>query len=186
MLAGNMAAPVALPVVDPSALDALREVGVGNSVELSLGGRVDTGAGGPARVRGRLMAFSEGIAIADTPMGAMSFGPTALVEAGALRIVVLKERSYAVAFPQLYQSLGVVIDDLRAVVVKTAGNFQAYDQWRTGLVRPDTPGQTRSNLKELAYASLPRPIWPFDEVPDWKPAPLVVETPAAARDSLRH
>jgi microcystin degradation protein MlrC len=72
----------------------------------------------------------------------------------------------------------VVIDDIRAVIVKSSGNMWGFDRWRTDLFRSDTPGQAQSNLKGLVYTHLPRPIWPLDPLPQWTPNPLIVETPA--------
>jgi microcystin degradation protein MlrC len=62
----------------------------------------------------------------------------------------------------------------KLVVVKTASNFQFFAQWRKQMIRVDTPGTTQSNLSEFEWKRLPRPIFPFDEMPSWCPDPEVV------------
>ena len=88
---------------------------------------------------------------------------------GQIRIVLLELRTFAINHPILYTHLGLNIADASLVVVKTASNFQFFEQWRTGLIRVDSPGMTQSDLTAFHWQRIPRPMYPFDDVPDWQP-----------------
>ena len=57
------------------------------------------------------------------------------------------------------------------VVVKTASNWQFYQQWISQVIRVDTPGATMSHLDQFEWQHLPRPIYPLDELAEWRAAP---------------
>jgi microcystin degradation protein MlrC len=60
-----------------------------------------------------------------------------------------------------YTHLGVEIEAARAVVLKTASNFQYFAQWRGGMVRIDSPGMTQSNLRGFEWERAPVPTHPL-------------------------
>ncbi len=99
--------------------------------------------------------------------GFADIGPVALLETGAVRLVLLARRTYAVNLPILYTHLGLSVDDACAVVLKTASNFQFFAPWSPEILRVDTPGPTQSDLTALPWRRLPRPIYPLDDLPHW-------------------
>ena len=70
---------------------------------------------------------------------------------------------------ELTLRLGLDVDQARAVVVKTASNFQYFDDWRRALIRVDSPGMTQSDLSAFTWTRTPRPIFPFDVDVTWEP-----------------
>jgi microcystin degradation protein MlrC len=68
----------------------------------------------------------------------------------------------------MYTHLGLDIQDAKMVVLKTASNFQYFASYRKHLIRVDAPGMTQSNLHAFSWNRIPRPIFPLDDLPDWK------------------
>lgn len=163
-----------VPVVDAEAVAAAMAAGVAATITLEVGGRHDHRFSRPVRVTGRVAAVSEGVTAEVPERGVCQLGRTALLECGAIRVVLLDSRSFAVNHPLLYTHLGVDVGQARLVVVKTASNFQFFAPWRKQLIRVDTPGTTQSNLSAFEWYRLPRPIDPFDEIIDWKAQPQVL------------
>ncbi len=160
-----------IPVVDAEAVAKAITSGVSSSMTLTVGGRSDHQFSQPVTFDGRVAAISEGVTVEIPDRGVCRIRRTALVECGAVRIALLDNRSFAINHPILYTHLGIDIDTAKIVVVKTASNFQFFAPWRKGLIRVDTPGTTQSNLGDFHWQRLPRPIDPFEEIPEWRPSP---------------
>ncbi|MEX1231086.1 MAG: M81 family metallopeptidase [Planctomycetaceae bacterium] len=162
-----------IPVVDDQAVAQAFAAGVSSSISIPVGGRNDCLFSQPVQVDGRVAALSEGVAVELPDRGVCQIGHTALIECGAVRIVLLDNRSFAINHPVLYTHLGIDVAAAKLVVVKTASNFQFFAPWRKQLIRVDTPGTTQSNLADFNWKKLPRPIDPFDDIYKWQPQPSV-------------
>lgn len=170
MLAENVSSLALVPMIDPEAVDAAFAAGQGSEVTLSIGGKQDNVFSSPVEVTGRVSALSEGETIEVEKRGGCELGRVALLEVGAIRIALMDRRSFAINHPALYETMGLSVADAKMVVVKTASNFQFFDQWRKGLIRVDSPGMTQSDLAAFDWKHLPRPIYPLDELAGWEPS----------------
>jgi microcystin degradation protein MlrC len=179
LLAQSPSGMALVPVVDSAAVDAAFAAGVSATIALEVGGRADREFCKPVKLAGRVAALSAGVTAEIANFGPCLIGRTALVECGAVRVVLMDQRSFAINHPLLYTHLGIDMARARMVVVKTASNFQFFAPWPTDLIRVDTPGATQSDLTAFTWRRLPRPIDPFDEVTDWNPSDVRV---AAGRD----
>lgn len=155
-----------VPVVDPQSVAAARAAGVAATITLDIGGKNDTAFSSPVRLTARVAALSQGVTLDIADRGVCDIGPTALLECGSVRIVLMAERSFAVNHPSLYWHLGIDPSDARMVVVKTASNFQFFARWRRALIRVDTPGTTQSNLAAFTWRKLPQPTYPLQPMSD--------------------
>lgn len=153
-----------VPVVDPEALRAAMEVGVGGILTVELGGKVDNLFSKPVRVVAQVAAVSTGFVVDLGDRGVCDLQKTALLAVGPLRIALLGHRSFAINHPVLYQHLGLDISDAQLVVLKTASNFQFFVRWRKGLVRVDSAGTTQSDLRAFNWQRVPRPMYPLDAI----------------------
>lgn len=169
LLRQQVTATTFLPIVDPAAVAAAHAAGVGAQLTLPVGGTFDRVFSRPVTVTARVAAISLGVTAELPDRGPCELGRAALLEVGALRIVVLDSRTFAINHPILYTHLGLDIADARMVVLKTASNFQFFSRWRRGLIRVDSPGTTQSNLQEFTWQRVPRPIYPLDDLPAWEP-----------------
>ncbi len=172
-----------VPVVDPEAVAAAMSAGVAATVTLNVGGKNDHRFSQPVALTGRVAAISEGVTAEIPERGVCQLGRTALIESGAIRVVLLDSRSFAVNHPLLYTHLGLDVAQAKLVVLKTASNFQFFAPWSKQLIRVDTPGTTQSNLAAFDWHRLPRPIDPFDKLHDWKAQPQVLTSRATAKNN---
>ena len=152
-----------ITIIDPAAVETATHAGVGATVTLSVGGKLDPNTGGPLEVTGRIAALGGGRMEASL-LGFPYYdvGRAALVEIGAVRLVVTEERGVSGNHPSLYQHFGIDVSQARVVVVKTVSNYQFYKPWLSRVIHADTPGATTSHLEDLSWRHLPRPIYPLD------------------------
>jgi microcystin degradation protein MlrC len=157
-----------VPVIDPEALGAAMTAGVGSTINIELGGKVDNLFCQPVRVTARVAATSNGVIVNLADRGICDLRRTALLEVGNVKIVVLDHRSFAINHPVLYMHLGLDVSAAKVVVLKTASNFQFFRQWCKAIIRVDSPGTTQSDLTAFDWKHLPRPIYPLDDLENWR------------------
>ncbi len=158
-----------VPIVDPAAVDAACAAGVGAEVTVSLGGKIDDEFSQPVETTARVVVISENHEGDAGERGRVEIGRVVLLKSGPVHIVVMAAAGFAICHPMLYEHLGLDVDQARAVVVKTASNFQYFDDWRRALIRVDSPGMTQSDLSAFTWTRTPRPIFPFDVDVTWEP-----------------
>ena len=52
----------------------------------------------------------------------------------------------------------------KMVVLKTGGNFQYFSQYKSRLIRADSPGATQSDLTAFHWKNISHPLYPIDEI----------------------
>jgi microcystin degradation protein MlrC len=163
---------ILLPVVDAAVVSAAvrawngRVSGAASAVlgeGIRLGGKVDSVFSSPVDVSGATVeAVWRGTPANVAEIRHAVLPECALLAIGRLRIVVMAEPAGGVNHPTLYESLGIVVSDAVAVVLKTASNFQYFDAWTPRVVRVDAAGMTQSDLTAFDWVRAPRPIFPLD------------------------
>ncbi len=158
-------------IVDPQAVAALIEAGVGNEATVSLGACSGTTLYRPITVTGRIRLISDGAFVhkGEGLRGAtMRRGRTVVLQAGRVHVVVM-ERACLQWDPELYRSVGLEPTDAQIVIVKSPAGFRAaYSPFAAEIRVLDAPGVCTPNLTALPYARIPRPMWPFDPIDDWR------------------
>lgn len=155
-----------VPMLDGPAVQLAFDVGVAGEFQAEVGARLDNVFNSPVEVHGRVASLSPGHHASIGERGGCELGRTALIEVGPVRLVLLEQRSFAINHAVLYEHHGLDVAAARAVVVKTASNFQFFAAWREGMIRVDSPGMTQSDLTAFDWKHIPRPMWPLDEVAD--------------------
>ena len=98
-----------------------------------------------------------------------SMGRAAVLEAGAVRILVA-ERAAMTVDPEIDRSHGIEPERQKIVVVKSPNGFrEAYEPIAKAVFLVDTPGASTPNLTSLPFRRLPRPMYPFDSDMAWRP-----------------
>ena len=150
---------------DPEAVAACVAAGVGNEVELALGGKLDPQDSGPLPVRGRVRLLSDGRYENVGPLwtGARAnLGRTAVLLVAGVEIVVT-ERPNGAFDPAVFTSNG--IDPTRRTVVAVKSQIfapRAYAGLVADAVVVDSPGWATTDFTRLPYRKLRRPIFPLD------------------------
>lgn len=169
MQAGDEAAVILIPIVDPQATAAAFSAGTGARLDIETGARIDNVFSEPVRISASIAALSSNHVVDLGERGRAELGRTALLRTGGICVVVMDSGGYGINHPALYSHLGVDVDQARAVVVKTASNFQHFAPWRRELIRVDSPGMTQSDLAAFEWRHAPRPLYPLDaELADWQ------------------
>jgi len=160
-----------LNIVDPPAVAAMIQAGVGQHVTLRLGAGFSQSFYQPVEVTGYVQLISDGDFVHKGPgfQGVVSHrGRTGVLRIGHIYLVVM-ERPVIQWDPQLYRSLGLEPADAQIVVVKSPAAFRAaYEPLAAEIMILDAPGVCSPNLRALPYQRVKRPLYPLDEIEDWR------------------
>lgn len=157
---------VLAPIVDPQAVAAAFAAGVGATVHVTLGGRLDPERFTPLPFSGRAHLLSDGSFLSETARQRWEAGQTAVLVAEHATIVVTS-RPVSLYDRSLFLAHGQDPADFDAVVVKSPHcEPRFYSAWGALLLNVDAPGSTSANLPYLGHTRSPRPLFPLDaEVP---------------------
>ncbi|TBW36806.1 M81 family peptidase [Siculibacillus lacustris] len=154
------------PMVDPETAALLHTRQPGERVAIALGGKTDPRFGGrPLELEVELVSLHDGRLIGNGPMLgglAMSYGPTAVVAVGGMRILVVSEPMQMRDLAQ-FQTFG--IDPAAATVVglKSMQHFRAaFAPIAEEIIVCDSGALCTMAYERLPFAKARRPIWPLD------------------------
>ncbi|MCW4048505.1 MAG: M81 family metallopeptidase [Candidatus Bathyarchaeota archaeon] len=150
---------------DPDAVDMAIKAGIGETIEVMLGGHTDEMHGAPVKVTGKVKVLSDGKFINEGPMGTGSesdSGPTAVLEIGGNDVIVTTKRIQPLDLA-LYKNLGIDVTEKKFVVVKSSVHFRAsHEPVAAQVIELDTPGLTSPRLAGFGFKNIRRPIFPLD------------------------
>jgi microcystin degradation protein MlrC len=156
-------------IVDPSAAAAAHRAGVGASIDVGLGGALDTGRFSPMPVTARVRSLSDGCSRLETMKTALDAGPTAVLEFDNFTVVVFS-RTLSLFDRAMYYSNGLDPRDFDLIVVKSPHTeHHMYDAWVDANFNIDVAGATSANLKSLGHSICARPMFPLDEGVEFNP-----------------
>ena len=167
MLAQGITSTALVPIVDARVVEAAIQAGVGSQITVHVGGTIDRVFARPLEVTARVAGIGGGRLYAKV-IGLESFdmGRAVLLEVGSIKLVVSEYRGIGGNHPIVYQHFGLDPGQAKMIVVKTAGNWQYFQEWISEVIRVDTPGATMSHLEDFDWRRIPRPIYPLDDL-DW-------------------
>ena len=157
--------PALVPVVDPEVAAICHRAGVGATVEVDLGHKVDPRWGDPIRVKGRVGGIGDGRF--DYSGGIFAgtggdMGPTAVLEIGSVQVLVTPHATYDWMDEQ-YRAMGLDPSAARFVVAKNPMNYRmAYGEIAREIFILDTPGPTPATVRHFDFQKLERPFFPVD------------------------
>jgi len=71
--------------------------------------------------------------------------------------------------PEQFISLGISPKEMKIIVVKSTTDFKAnYEPLAKEIIMLDTPGPCSSNLLDLPFKNIKRPMYPWDQMDDYK------------------
>jgi len=158
-------------IVDPVAVAAMFDAGVGAELTLTIGAGSGVPFYQPIELSGRVRLLSNGDFV-NKGLGFQGVvfrrGRTAVFDIGRIALVVM-ERAVIQWDPELYRSLGLEPRDARIVIVKSPAAFRAaYEPLAAEVVVIDAPGVCSPNLRALPFTRARRPIFPLDEITTWR------------------
>lgn len=171
LLAAGYQGTALIPIVDPGAVAAAFETGVGNLVRTTVGGALDKTRFTPLPIEGRVRLLSDGWFHSETTRELWQAGRTAVVQIGGFTII-LTSRAVSLYDRALFLAHGCDPQHFGAVVVKSPHcEPHMFKAWAARYVDVDAPGSTSANLRSLGHTRCARPVFPLDA--DVKFAPVV-------------
>lgn len=168
MLDANLQNVVFYAICDPEAALLAQKAGVGNTLTLKLGCKIDPKVGGgPLEVTAHVVTLTDGRFIAYGPMGSgewRNYGLSALLRVGGIEIVIISANGQATDVAQV-TSLGVDITKKSTIVVKSMQHFRAaFEPVAREVIEVDTGALSTKDFPSRPYQNVRRPIWPLDEI----------------------
>ena len=158
-----------IPMIAPETVDRLIAAGKGATVTLPLGGHAATAFFKPLQVTGTVRAIGGGmVKLADHHQHEIDMGKTVVFEVGPVTLLISELRGVAGNLPEVYRALGVEPRDYKMAVLKTASNFQYFASISSRVIRVDTKGPGQSDVVDLPWERIPRPIYPLDPIASWR------------------
>jgi microcystin degradation protein MlrC len=139
-------------ISDPLAVTACFAAGVGQDVEVSLGGKLDPVHAQPLPVRGTVAAL-----LSDDPVG----GRIAVLRAGGVQIILTSRRK-PYHYLQDFTNLGLDPATHKITVVKIGYLEPELRQIARHALLALTPGAVNQDIPALNYQRVIRPIYPLD------------------------
>jgi microcystin degradation protein MlrC len=156
------AAFVLLPIVDEPTVKMAFAAGIGSTITTKIGGTLDPQRFTPLEITAKVRLLSDGRFRSESFGEEWLAGPTAVLEAGNITIVVssravnLYDRSFFYAHGQNPARFDVV------VIKSPHCQPHMYADWCTQMVHVDAPGSSSANLPYLGHTRCARPMFPLD------------------------
>ena len=150
--------------------------GIGASFKAKFNSAEEDSLSQPFEAQAKVLALSDGAIIGRRGLlkgTTAAMGPSALLQIGGVSVAVISNRQQCME-PMQLECLGVQLDKLRTLVVKSRGHFRAgFDEnfKPKQIFEVDCPGLTSPNLHNFKWTRLPRPVFPLDEAISWS-API--------------
>lgn len=156
---------------DANTASQAHAAGTGAMIKVSLGGFTDVLHGAPVIAEAYVKTLTDGKFTLVNPMGAGSvvdLGKMARLIIGNVDVLVGSNRAQTLD-AQLFVLHGIDVNSMRIIALKSQQHFRGGFQEIAGtIIRADTPGFTTSNLSQLPYKNITRPIWPLDPLPEFQ------------------
>ena len=152
---------------DPEAAAACVAAGVGTTLTVPVGGKVDPSHGSPVTVTGRVRTLSDGRFIYKGPMARGvegRLGPTAVLDVNDVKIILISHRRQTLD-PEMIRIVGIDPLAEKILVVKSSIHYRAaFEPIARAILEVDAPGLSSSHLGRFAFTRVRRPIFPLDEL----------------------
>lgn len=186
MLIYDWKKPALVTMVDPEVVAEAARLGVGSELKTSIGGKRDSRFSLPLTVAVRVAKVFDSRFVMSGHLARnlpVDMGPSVLLQAGNIHIVVTS-RSGPHFAPQLFQAAGLDPFAAQLLVAKSPCGFRAaYAPYARQIHIVNAPGCAPSDFWNYPYRHILRPLWPWDDIPDWHADPIVR---SGAQQTLGH
>ena len=160
------------PFFDPLVARQAHRLGIGAQFDATFNSEETSEFSQALSCKVKVLALHDGVIVGRRGILAGrsgSMGATALLQSNGMYILVVTRR---VQFcdPAMIECVGISLDQLRGLVVKSRGHFRAsvdevFSDER--IIEIDVPGLTTPMLERIDWQRVPRPIYPLDRSMDW-------------------
>ncbi|MEQ8675319.1 MAG: M81 family metallopeptidase [Aggregatilineales bacterium] len=157
MLAANTQNSVYAAIADAEAVNKCGEA-LGETVSLTVGGKLDTRHGIPLHISGRVIAL----------YGDTQYGRQVVMQVEGVRVILTERRVPFISLGQ-FDNLGIDLRKVNIVGIKLGYLFPELRAIAGKSVLALTPGAINPDVHAIDYHHIQRPIYPLDEAMDWTP-----------------
>ncbi|MBI2826360.1 MAG: M81 family metallopeptidase [Planctomycetia bacterium] len=169
--------PALVTIVAPRVVEEARRLGPGGRFQGLIGGERDSRFSRPIELTARVDRLFDARFVLSGHLARnlpIDMGPSAVLVAGNVHVVVTS-RSGPHFAPQLFTVAGLDPFAAQVLVAKSPCGFRAaYADRAAELMVVDAPGCAPSHFWKNDYHHIDRPLWPWDEIEDWRAAPRVI------------
>ncbi len=160
----------AMIVADPEAAKEAEALGEGASAVLTIGGKIDPRFYRPVTHEATVVKVLDPV----FGPGAPSFGRAVLIRMRNTDIILVQYPQYNFSKEQ-FTGFGLRLEDYDMVQVKSSLAYvDSFKDVTSRMYNVDTPGSCTPDLVSLGFTRIPRPMYPFDDPDDLRPAPPVL------------
>lgn len=146
-----------VPLRDAGAVRQAYRAEIGETVTLTVGGKLEQVYNRSVDYEGEVIRKLEG-----------RYGKTVVVKSNGIHLI-LSELPAPAKKPEFFKELDLSIWQADVVVVKNLFPFRIwFTLYNRKTINVETPGTTSVDVYNLHYENIPRPIYPFDELTDWR------------------
>lgn len=171
--------PALVTLVAPEIVRLAENLGAGSTIRTSLGGVRDSRFGTSLEFAGQVERLFAADFVLNGHLGKnmpITMGPSAVLRSGNVRVIVTTHSGPHFA-PELFQAAGFDPFAASVLIAKSPCGFRAvYAARAAAIYNVRAPGCAPSDFWNYPFTQIPRPTWPWDEIPDWRPAPRVVSS----------
>ncbi len=162
-----------VPIVDPPAVKAAFQAGVGSTIQVAVGGAIDPARFTPLPLEAQVVMLSDGRFRSESHGEEWNAGRTAVLKSSNFTLVVTS-RAVSLYDRSLFLAHGQNPGLFDAVIVKSPHCQPAFfDEGAERVINVDAPGSSSANLKSLGHRNCRRPIFPLDDNVVWTPEPRI-------------
>jgi microcystin degradation protein MlrC len=169
--------PALVTLVAPDVMAEAMRRGVGADWTTPLGGMRDRQFSRPLTLTTRIERLFEARFVLSGHLARnlpINMGPSAVLRQGNVHIIVTS-RSGPHFAPELFRAAGMDPFAASVLVAKSPCGFRAaYSAHADKIMVVRAPGCAPSDFWRYDYRRISRPLWPWDEIENWTPAPLMV------------
>jgi microcystin degradation protein MlrC len=152
-------------IADETAIQNIKAK-VGEEVAVEVGGWAGPLAGNPVRIEGTLKHLDEVNYIATGPLEngiTRRLGTVAVIAFGDHNHLILTPSLHQVKDSAIFPAVGLNLEELHIVAIKSRVHFRAYYQDVAGtIIEIDAPGLGPADLTGLEYENVPNDIYPLN------------------------
>jgi microcystin degradation protein MlrC len=175
--------PAMVTFVDPEVVQAADQAGAGAPLTVTLGGKRDRRFSRPVALDVRVEKVFDACFILSGHLGRnlpIDMGRSAVLRHGGIYVIVTSESGPHFA-PELFTAAGLDPFAAALLVAKSPCGFRAaYADSAVRILVVRAPGCAPPDFWRYEYHHIQRPLWPWDDIEKWEPAPLVLRRGSTA------
>lgn len=174
LMAQKYSKHVLAQIVDAPAAAAAHAAGVGATIEVTLGGTIDSRFP-PLKVNAQVTLLFNGYSRLETMKLPLNPGPTAVLRFDNFAVVVMSA-SVSLFDRAMYFASGLDPRDYDLVVIKSPHTeYHMYDAWLAANFNVDAPGSTSADVASLGHTECARPMYPMELDTQFEPTALIYQ-----------